>query len=272
MSLLKRYPVAAYFILAYVLSWLFLGVGMWLMNGNMILTGAGAIMPSVSAILVTAVTGGRAGLVQLLKRLVIWRVGIQWYLVALLSPLAIVFTALPFHVWLGGVALPALSPAFWSQTLPAALFSLLLVCTYGLFISAGEELGWRGYAQPRLQARFGPWEASLILGILWGCWHLPLFFVPGSQQYGLAFPAYVLACVGYSVIYTCLYNRGQGSILLASLFHSASNTTISYAAAILPFIVKDLYLSLLGLALVTLIVLMISGRLTTEEQRAQSLV
>ncbi len=268
MGLLKRYPVAAYFILAYVLSWLFLGAGVWLMGGNMLLTGAGAMMPSVSAILVLAATEGRQGLAQLLKRLVTWRVGIQWYLVALLSPLAIVVTALPFHTWLGGQALPALGAAFWSQTLPSALIWLLVVCTYGLFLSAGEEIGWRGYAQSRLQARFGPWWASLILGILWGFWHLPLFFVPGSQQYGLAFPAYVLASIGYSLIYTCLYNRTRGSVLLASLFHSASNTTISYAAVIAPFIVKDLYLSLPGLALVTLIVVLISSLITAETRKA----
>jgi membrane protease YdiL (CAAX protease family) len=271
MSLFRRSPVAAFFILAYGLSWLFMGLGLWLLNGNAILTWSGAIMPALSAILVLAITEGREGLTQLLKRLIMWRVGIQWYLVALLGPLAIVVTALPFHAWLGGRTLPPLSPGFWSQTLPSAIISLLLVATFGIFMSAGEEIGWRGFAQPRLQARFGPWWASLILGFLWGCWHLPLFFIPGSVQYGLPIPGFVLASVVYSLIYTCLYNRTQGSVLLASLFHSASNTTLSYAAVIFPFILKDLYISLPGLAVVTLVVMVISGSLTSAAPGSQNL-
>ncbi len=272
MSLIRRYPVAAFFILTYILSWLCLGIGLWLLNGNGILTWSGVIMPAVTAVLVLAVTEGRVGLKQLLRRLFMWRVGFQWYLVALLCPLFIMVAALPFHAWLGKRALPALNSSFWTQTLPAAGISLVLVALYGIFVSAGEEIGWRGFAQPRLQARFGPWWASLILGILWGCWHLPLFFIPGTQQYGLPIPGYVLASVGYSVIYTCLYNRSHGSLLLASLFHSVSNTTITIAAVLLPFFVKDLYLSLPGLALVALILVFMSGKLTSEIPKAQSVI
>ncbi len=259
MSLLKRYPVAAFFILAYSLAWLCWGLGALLASARRTLIWAGAIMPAVSAMMVLGFCEGRAGVEQLLRKLVVWRVGIQWYLAALLSPLAIVLMALPFHAWLGGRILPAVGPGFWAQALPSAGVLVVLITTFGILISAGEEAGWRGYAQPRLQARFGPWRASLVLGLLWGCWHLPLFLIPGTTQYGLAFPAFVLTSIGYSVIYTCLYNRGRGSVLLASLFHSASNATISYAAAIVPFIVNDLYLSLPGLAVVALIVAAIAG-------------
>ncbi len=272
MGLIRRYPVAAFFILAYGLSWLCWSLGAWLASARGTLIWAGAIMPAVSAFVLLGFSEGRAGVEKLLRKLLVWRVGVQWYLVALLSPMAIVMAALPFHAWLGGQFLPALGAGIWSQILPSAGVLVLLIATFGILISAGEETGWRGHALPRLQARFGPWWASLIVGLLWGCWHLPLFLIPGTTQYGLAFPAFVLASIGYSVIYTCLCNRSRGSVLIASLFHSASNATISYAAAILPFIVKDLYLSLLGLALVTLIIVMISGRLTTEAQRAQSLV
>ncbi len=265
--MLKRYPVAAFFILAYGLTWLCCGLGAWLASARGTLIWAGAIMPAVSAVVVLGFSEGRAGVEQLLRKLVVWRVGVQWYLVALLSPLAILLMALPFHTWLGGRALPALGPSFWAQALPSAGVLILLITTFGILISAGEEAGWRGYALPRLQARFGFWQASLILGLLWGCWHLPLFLIPGTTQYGLAFPAYVLASIGYSVIYTCLYNRGRGSVLLASLFHSASNATISYAVAIVPFFVQDMYLSLPGLVLVALIVVGIGGYLTTETQR-----
>ena len=275
MRLLKRYPVAGYFLLAYVLSWLFLGLAAWLSNGDGLLGWVGGFMPAVSAVIVSAATEGRAGLRQLLVRLFTWRLGVQWYLVALLSPLALVLIALPFHAWLGGQTLPVLGPGFWTQSLPSVGILLALLCTFGIFMSAGEEIGWRGYAQPRLQARFGPWWTSLILGVLWGCWHLPLFLIPSTPQYGLSFPGFVMASVGYSVIYTCLYNRGRGSVLLASLFHSASNATITYARAIVPFVVLDLNLSLPALAILAVIVGLISGNLTTkrslttEAQRTQ---
>ncbi len=277
MSLLKRYPVAGYFILAYGLSWLFLGLAAWTANGNGILAWVAGFMPAVSAVILSAVTEGRAGLRQLLARLFTWRVSIIWYLVALLSPLALILIALPFHVLFGGQALPDLEPGFWLQTFPSLFLMMLLVYTFGIFMSAGEEIGWRGYAQPRLQAHFGPWLASLILGVLWGIWHLPVFLIPGTTQYGLPFPAYVLASVGYCVIYTCLYNRGKGSVLLASFFHSASNGTILFATAIVPFIVQDMYISLPALAILALIVVAISGYftrergLTTEAQRSQRL-
>ncbi len=272
MRLLKRYPVASFFILAYGLAWLCWGAGAWLASARGTLIWAGAIMPAVSAFAVLGFVEGRAGVEKMLRKLLVWRVGVLWYLVALLSPLAIVMAALPFHAWLGGQFPPALGAGFWSQTLPSAGILVLLIFTFGILISAGEETGWRGYALPRLQARFGPWWASLTLGLLWGCWHLPLFLIPDTTQYGLVFPAFVLASIGYSVIYTCLYNRSQGSVLIASLFHSASNATISYAAAIVPFIVKDLYLSLPGLAIVTLIVLLISNVFTAETRAARGLV
>ncbi len=227
----------------------------------------GALMPAVSAALVLVFTEGRVSLAQLLGKLLLWRVGIQWYLVALLSPLAIVVAALPFHAWLGGQVMPSLGAGFWAQALPSAGILVLLIATFGIFLSAGEEVGWRGYALPRLQARFGPWWASLVLGLLWGCWHLPLFLMSGTTQSGLSFPAYVLVSIGYSLIYTCLVNRSRGSVLIASLFHSASNATISYAAAIVPFIINNLYLSLPGLAVVTLIVVVISGSLSTQTLR-----
>ncbi len=263
MHLLKRYPVPAYFVLAYVLSWACMGTAAWLSSSNGIIAWIGGFMPAVSAVIVLAITEGRAGLKQMLGRLLAWRVGFRWYLVALLSPLALVLMALPFHSWLGGRVLPDLGASFWTQSLPSIGILLVMICTFGVFMSAGEEIGWRGYALPRLQARFGPWWATLILGVLWGIWHLPLFLIPGAAQYGMSFPGFVLASVGYSVIYTCLINRGRGSVLLASLFHSSGNGTVTYAAAIFPFLVQDVYLSLPALAIVALIVVLISGYLTT---------
>jgi membrane protease YdiL (CAAX protease family) len=87
----------------------------------------------------------------------------------------------------------------------------------------GEELGWRGYALPRLLAERSALTASLILGALWGAWHLPTFFVPGAPQYGLPFSAFVFLTMAYSVLIGWVYVHTEGSVLVATLLHGAIN-------------------------------------------------
>ena len=87
----------------------------------------------------------------------------------------------------------------------------------------GEELGWRGYALPLLLEKRSALMASLILGVLWGLWHLPTFLVPGTPQYGLPLPAFVLLTVEYSILMTWVYLNTKGSVLIATLFHGAIN-------------------------------------------------
>ena len=90
-------------------------------------------------------------------------------------------------------------------------------------MQAGEEVGWRGYALPRLSARYGLAPAGIILGIIWAAWHLPLFFFPNSDTLGQSFPLYVLQVTAVSVAMAWLYWRTGGSLLLVMLFHAAVN-------------------------------------------------
>jgi CAAX protease family protein len=89
----------------------------------------------------------------------------------------------------------------------------------------GEEVGWRGYALPRLAARFGFAGASVILGVIWACWHLPLFFALGGDTVGQSFPLYLVQVTAVSVAITWLYVRTNGSLLLTMLMHAAINNT-----------------------------------------------
>jgi uncharacterized protein len=103
-------------------------------------------------------------------------------------------------------------------------FGGLSVLNFVVFaLIVGEELGWRGYALPRLLAERSALAASLILGVLWGAWHLPTFFVPGAPQYGLPFSAFVLLTMAYSVVMGWVYVHARGSVLIASLLHGAIN-------------------------------------------------
>jgi membrane protease YdiL (CAAX protease family) len=96
-----------------------------------------------------------------------------------------------------------------------------------------EEMGWRGYALPRLQGRLGPLTANLLLGVLWAFWHLPLWFVPGSFQAGSSFGLYVVSTVALSFLIGWVYNGTGGSLLLAILAHAASDAADNLRAAAL---------------------------------------
>jgi membrane protease YdiL (CAAX protease family) len=202
----RRHPLVTFFVLAYVLTWPWIP----LVSVSPLWGFPAVFGPAVAAIIVVAVADGRAGLRDLLGRMARWRVGARWYAVALGLPAVLALAALGLHVVLG------------SQ--PSVEFGGLSVLSFVVFVLiVGEELGWRGYALPRLLIGRSGLSASLILGTLWGAWHLPTFFVPGAPQYGLPFSAFVLLTMAYSVLFTWVYLRTRGSVLVATLLHGAIN-------------------------------------------------
>jgi len=154
-----------------------------------------------------AVAEGKPGVKDLLGRILRWRVGVRWYAIAVGLPVVLTLAAAGAHLLLG--APPALRLGRLSVLEPV-IFVLVV----------GEELSWRGYALPRLLARRSALAASLILGLLWGVWHLPTFLVPGAPQYGLPLPAFVLLTMAYSVLFTWIYIHTKGSVLIATVLHS----------------------------------------------------
>jgi uncharacterized protein len=132
--------------------------------------------PSLSAIVVTAYTSGASGLRELLSRLLRWRVGLKWYLTVILGVPLLLLTSAALSAWFSGESLE-FGPRNWRLALYTLLISLLT--DPGPF---GEELGWRGFALPRLLERRSALSASLILGLIWGLWHLPAFFISGLPQ------------------------------------------------------------------------------------------
>jgi membrane protease YdiL (CAAX protease family) len=130
------------------------------------------------------------------------------------------------HRWLGGTVIQANDPRQWYLVIPAFLQILLLSVV-------GEEIGWRGFALPCLQARYGPLKASLILGVIWGGWHLPLWWMAGNFHADIPFVLFMLQSLALTILMTWLYNHTRGSLLMAHLFHTAFNLTAG-VAPILP--------------------------------------
>lgn len=113
----------------------------------------------------------------------------------------------------------------WPAFGPVPLYLLLLATLVSTPVQAGEEIGWRGYALPRLSARVGLPAASLVLGAIWAFWHLPLFLMSGTDSTGQPFLLFSLGVIAISVAMTWLYVRTEGSLLLVMLMHGAINNT-----------------------------------------------
>jgi membrane protease YdiL (CAAX protease family) len=232
--LIRRYPVLAFYALVFAISW----------GGILVLVGPGRIPgtteevarlfpfalvvqfagPSIAGILMTGLVSGRKGLRELLSRLLRWRVGARWYAIALLAgPLlvaAVLFT------------LSLVSPVFVPGIVTTGARVALLLFGLGWGLIGGgllEELGWTGFAVPRLRLRYGALATGLIVGLLWGAWHFPIAFWASRSLAGelslsrfvagfLAF--YVVALPAYRVLMVWVYDR-TASLLVAMLMHAS---------------------------------------------------
>jgi membrane protease YdiL (CAAX protease family) len=201
-SFIKRHPLVTFFVLAYAFSW-----WPWLLSGVPLFPWG----PMVAALILTAVINGRAGLKALLSRVVQWRVNLRWYGVALLLPVALGLSAFGLNLLLGA-PMPA------AAQLPPLVAILQVLLAQLFFIQIGEELGWRGFALPRLLEGRSALAASLILGLLWLGWHLPAYATGTISAIFIPLPFIT------SFLFTWLYQHTHGSVLIAIMFHSMLNT------------------------------------------------
>ena len=268
--LINRHPLVAFWVLLYAGVWLVYlplvlsqdGIGLlpFSMPFPVLLFNLPASLagPTLAAFILTAVTSGKPGVRQLLRRIVHWRVGVHWYL--------LVFLGLPLvalsgtTVWLGVAPLNALIPQ-WPLIFSAYLPDILLGA---ILVNLWEETGLMGFALPRLQQKYGALLGSAILGPLWAFMHLPAFFVPAMGVVpgealtldSLIFFTLLLALVTIPVriIMTWLFNNTTGSLIIVTLFHAVMNSTQSQLSRLIPgYNSIHLYLAL-GVCAVLLIV------------------
>ena len=232
-QVLRRYPLVSYFVMAYAISWFYVIVFeiIWPLPDTNVTDVPLLLGPVVAGFVMTAVVAGRAGVKQLLRRLVLWRVSPRWYLLA--------FVGMPALYLLGLALVPG---AFSSVSLPLSTLLLLPVFFVVLLVTGGpllEEPGWRGFALPRLQLRWGPLVGTLILGVLWAGWHVPQYFTPvfAATNGGLNVPGvaiFVVGAVSFSVIITWAFNHTKASLVIAILIHQCINFSQGLTTTILP--------------------------------------
>jgi membrane protease YdiL (CAAX protease family) len=245
-GLLARHPLVSFFVMAYAFSWLVWtpwvlgedGAGLLpikLSDATSGLLNAAAILagPTLAAFIMTGATEGSAGVRRLLARYVLWRVGIQWYLFALIG--------VPLIMLLGTAIFSGDLPNLGALGGPSYVLSYLAFFVL-VFILGGpllEEPGWRGFALPRLERLHGPLVGTLILGVLWALWHLPEFLVPSwaaSSGGGgiLGITQFVVITITFAIVITWVFNNTQASLLLVMLVHASIDTFGSALGEIFP--------------------------------------
>lgn len=200
------WPVVTFFALAYLFTWALLPFTTLSLAFSLV-----ALCGPAAAAVLTAALIGPAALDDLRRRVTHWRVALRLYMLALLLPL-------PISALRSGVEylLGARGPI---ELQPITVLNLVV-----FVLVAGEEIGWRGFALPRLAAHMGWMRASVVIGVLWAFWHLPLFYMTGMPQYGSPFLPYIGYTIGLSVILGALTLSASGSVVIATLFHGAVNT------------------------------------------------
>jgi membrane protease YdiL (CAAX protease family) len=254
---LQHAPLLGFFALTFAWSWV-----CWALSPAIrpqqpglatLLMFAGSFGPSLAAIVVVASTRSLEGLRAWRSRCLQWRIGWGWWAFALLLPLAVMLLAAGLHISLGGEI----------ATFPASGHLLMTVVNLPLVLllggPLGEEFGWRGYALPVLQDRLGWRVASLGLGLVWGVWHLPLFFIDGTAQAHLPLGLFLLSVVAMSVVFAWLANRTEGSVVAALLFHTA----INFWPSVVPVLPTEAGDRAYAFVVATLVVLAVLALLTS---------
>lgn len=257
---IKAHDLLTYFILTFLITF-----GCWfigILTNEPTLFDLGLWGPAISAILTLMVAQGKPGIKELFSRILLWRVPIRWYLLIIFGWPAISILAALIHAQITDQPL-VIRWDNWSG-LQTWLFSAIVLGFW-----ACEEIGWRGYALPRLLDRWNALSSSIILGILWALWHLPYYL--GANGINPEFYALPIFTISASVLMTWVFKHTQGSIFVATFFHFWINIYDALQADKLTLADpggEDMILYLLMAAAAVLVVVLYGYRNLTREQKS----
>ena len=219
---IKKHQLISFFVLTYLITFkvqflfAFLQPSKPMQNWSLVWFFS-VFSPSISALIIAAVIGGRSEVKRLLSGFTRWKVGLRWYFAA-----AFLFIG-PLLITLIYMALGNSNPVSLAGI---TLISFLGQVVFNFFSGPfSEELGWRGFALPRLQMKHNALVSSLILGVIHTFWHLPLYFIAGSSQMGIPLPIYLVLVTSVNIYINWLYNNTRGSLVIAVLAHFAFDAT-----------------------------------------------
>ncbi|MCE7043181.1 CPBP family intramembrane glutamic endopeptidase [Dyadobacter sp. CY312] len=256
----KNNSILIFLILTFIWSWGNWGMALYFLrsgsheNANyifMVLFFLGVYGPTLASIIVTAATGGVNSVNTLVKKYTIWQASSKIY---------ILIFALPILIMLIGIGIFHLSAKPVGPFSLPKLGSVLWLVGSGLFAGPlGEELGWRGYLLPKLQERYSSFKCGVLIGLVWFCWHIPLFFAPVGALVAngditvLYVSVYLIATMCLSFLFTYLSNITQGSVFVAILTHLSINSGL--AIVFFPTLMSsENYLSVIRLAVIPLVI------------------
>lgn len=231
---IAEYPLLSFFVASYAMMFAAVFSSMWLKLPFFYFFWFFAIFsPTICALILSAISGGRPAVKQLLQGYTRWKVGGRWYLGALMLLLLPLMVALLYQ-GLGNPG-PGLAPGATA----AALLSQLVFT----FISGplAEEGGWRGFALPRLQEKYNALVSSLILGVLWTCWHIPLWFHPETKD-RMPFLVFLILNTVLTTFITWLYNNTKGSLVITILAHFCFNLVGAFVTGTLGLMPMNTFL------------------------------
>jgi membrane protease YdiL (CAAX protease family) len=220
-----------YFLLTFVAAWVLWSAAATIPRDGATGALAGAIFllgtfsPSLVALALTARQHGRDAAGALFNRIFKTDVSPWWYVFAI---------AFMPAIKLSTAAISRLITGAWPRFGTEPWYLMIGVLVVSVWVQAGEEIGWRGFALPRLAARLGLGPGSVVLGVIWAAWHLPLFLVSASDTFGQSFPLFLTEVTAMSVAMAWLYWRTGGSLLLVMLLHAAVNNTKDIVPSIVP--------------------------------------
>lgn len=267
-KLITQHSLFFFFLMAYLFSWITL-VPYILSQWNILpsikiyqlfvalstFTG-----PALSALVVSSITRGKAAQSDFKNSFKMFKVGKQWY--------AFILLVIPALLLLGIVILPGAISSVHGLSLSFFIgYPINFLVIFFIGGPLGEEIGWRGFALPRMQSRYGAVKATLLLGVLWTFWHLPLFFTSsqgGGPGTGLSifyinFPIFFMMVMALAIIFTWVYNHTKGSLFIAVLLHASIDTfSIVVSLFSAPIVTKTDLPILIGSAIPALLILILT--------------
>jgi uncharacterized protein len=267
-SFVKQNQIILFFVLTFVLSWFpwYAGIAPKVM----------AMGPSLAAIIIVIIVSGRRGLGGLFRPFIRWRASLGLWGIAIFGTAVLFLIGLGVHLLLGGEVPPFIMIREELGLIPLYLVLVVLMPWNG---PVGEEFGWRGFALPKLQNKYGPLIASLVIGTIWGVWHLPDFFAPlgvisalvSALGFGFIIP-YTLGTIANTIFMTWLYNKTKASALIAGIvWHAAidfwapvilsdSSLKAAQEGTHLPTIAPALYLAVVAVLSAAAIILVVATK------------